>query len=129
MANSTRVDRSQFIADPRVLDRFSDEQLADLERRASTSPAEEELIRADVREAVERIDTVERLIGALREARLRRGMSLADVDRKSGIGRSNLSRLENMHLSNPTILRFARAVGCRLSIEVVDEPDESDSAA
>lgn len=59
----------------------------------------------------------------LKEERLRMGLSLADVEEHTGIGRPNLSRLENEAESNPTIstlTRYAEALGKRLMIVLTD---------
>jgi DNA-binding phage protein len=59
----------------------------------------------------------------LKEERLRMGLSLADVEERTGIGRPNLSRLENEAESNPTIstlTRYAEALGKRLMIVLTD---------
>lgn len=59
----------------------------------------------------------------LKEERLRMGLSLADIEERTGIGRPNLSRLENEAESNPTIstlTRYAEALGKRLLIVLAD---------
>lgn len=60
-------------------------------------------------------------VAALRSRRESLGLSLADVEAKSGLKRSALSRLENSEDSNPTLLtlhRYAAAVGVSLSTVV-----------
>jgi hypothetical protein len=55
----------------------------------------------------------------LKAERQRMGLSLADVEDRSGISRPNLSRLENEAEANPTIAtltRYAEALGKRLMI-------------
>jgi DNA-binding XRE family transcriptional regulator len=59
----------------------------------------------------------------LKAAREAKGLSLADVYRRTGIDRSALSKLENVTNENPTIetlLRYAEVVGKRLEIQVLD---------
>ena len=59
----------------------------------------------------------------LKAAREAKGLSLADVYQQTGIGRSALSKLENVTNENPTIetlLRYAEVVGKRLEIQVLD---------
>jgi len=54
---------------------------------------------------------------ALKRERLRAGLSLADVSRRSGIDPAALSRLENGLHSNPTLdtlYRYAAAIGKRV---------------
>ncbi len=69
---------------------------------------------------------LERTISALKESRLRLGLSLADVEKRSGLKRSALSRLENDPNANPTFLtlqRYAIALGMRLSTSVRTDTD------
>lgn len=66
-----------------------------------------EISRAQVRHTVD----------ALRAERERLGLSLADVEARSGLKRSALSRLENDPAANPTLLtlqRYASAMGMRV---------------
>jgi transcriptional regulator with XRE-family HTH domain len=61
------------------------------------------------------------VIAALKAARQAQGLSLAEVGEKSGIGKANLSRLENDSSPNPTwdtITRYADSVGRRLQMKV-----------
>jgi hypothetical protein len=60
---------------------------------------------------------VRHTIDALRAERERLGLSLADVEARSGLKRSALSRLENDPAANPTLLtlqRYASAIGMRV---------------
>lgn len=57
---------------------------------------------------------VDETVAKLRAERERQGLSLADVETRSGLRRSALSRLENGTTSNPTLLtlqRYAAALG------------------
>ncbi len=57
---------------------------------------------------------VREAIDALRRERQAQGLSLSDVERRSGIGRAALSRLENETELNPTVVtltRYAEALG------------------
>ena len=61
--------------------------------------------------------SVDETVARLRAERERLGLSLADVEQKSGLRRSVLSRLENDQTSNPTLLtlqRYAAALGLNL---------------
>ena len=68
----------------------------------------------------------QREVAALREAvqllkaeRQSQGLSLADVEQRSGIAKAALSRLENAQEANPvisTLLRYADALGKQLVI-------------
>ncbi len=54
------------------------------------------------------------VLGALRAERERQGLSLADINERTGIDRASLSRLENNENANPTLAtleRYAEAVG------------------
>ncbi len=48
------------------------------------------------------------VLGQLKEERERRGLSLADMMRLTGMSRTAISRLENDRAPNPTVLTFAR---------------------
>lgn len=61
----------------------------------------------------------------LKKARETAGLSLADVAERSGIDKAALSRLENGVHDNPTVetlMRYAAALGKRLSWTLQDEP-------
>lgn len=64
-----------------------------------------------------------RFIGGLRQHREQAGLSLGDVAERSGIDKASLSRLENGWYPNPTIntlVRYARAIGKRLVLDLED---------
>jgi len=55
----------------------------------------------------------------LRDERQAQGLSLSDVEQRSGIGRAALSRLENDDEPNPTVVtltRYAEALGKTLVV-------------
>lgn len=95
-------------------------------RSALAADAERAEIPAN-RTMIRRIDESRReaalaLIEALKVAREEAGLSLADLQERTGIARSNLSRIENQKGSNPTLAtleRYAAAVGCRIEVRVV----------
>jgi transcriptional regulator with XRE-family HTH domain len=69
------------------------------------------------------------LMHALKTARERQGLSLADVARQSGIDKGALSRLETGAQTNPTIdtlWRYAYALGKDLAWVVGDGESDSD---
>jgi len=73
------------------------------------------------RERREELQTLQRVVAALKQARTDRGLSLSDVAARSGIDRSQLSRLENDPHPNPTLStlnRLAHAIGVELLIDV-----------
>jgi len=64
------------------------------------------------------------VLTALRAERERQGLSLADINERTGIDRAALSRLENNEDANPTMAtleRYAEAVGKQL-IVLLSEP-------
>ena len=59
------------------------------------------------------------VLGALRAERERQGLSLADINERTGIDRAALSRLENNEEANPTLTtleRYAEAVGKKMVV-------------
>ena len=67
--------------------------------------------------------TLQDALRLLRAERVRQGLSLADIQDRTGIERPNLSRLENEGSSNPTVAtltRYAEALGKRLVIVLAD---------
>jgi len=64
---------------------------------------------------------IRRTIDVLRAERERLGLSLADVEARSGLKRSAISRLENDPTVNPTMLtlqRYASAIGKKVIVEL-----------
>ena len=58
--------------------------------------------------------TVHEAVKALKRERQAQGLSLSDVEKRTGIGRTALSRLENEAELNPTVVtltRYAEALG------------------
>jgi ribosome-binding protein aMBF1 (putative translation factor) len=67
--------------------------------------------------------SVRKVIAALRAERERQGLSLADLNERTGIDRAALSRLENNEEANPTINtleRYAAAVGKQMFVFLAD---------
>ncbi len=76
-------------------------------------------IRKQVWEAMRR--DAQRAIAELTAERERLGLSLADVEARSGLKRSALSRLENDPTANPTMLtiqRYASALGMSVATKI-----------
>ena len=62
-----------------------------------------------------------KLLKAEREAQ---GLSLAEIESRSGVAESKLARLENDSESNPTLStlrRYATALGKKLSVRLTDQ--------
>jgi len=71
----------------------------------------------------EQATSVRKVIAALRAERERQGLSLADLNERTGIDRAALSRLENNEEANPTINtleRYAAAVGKQMFVFLAD---------
>ena len=69
-------------------------------------------------------DKGRQVLAALRAERERRGLSLSDINERTGIDRAALSRLENNENANPTLAtleRYAEAVGKQLVV-LLSEP-------
>lgn len=67
---------------------------------------------------------IRQVLARLREERERQGLSLADINERTGIDRAALSRLENNEDANPTLTtleRYAEAVG-RQMVVLLSEP-------
>ncbi len=67
---------------------------------------------------------IRQVLAALRAERERQGLSLADIQERTGIDRAALSRLENSEDANPTLAtleRYAEAVG-RQMVVLLSEP-------
>lgn len=68
-------------------------------------------------------DRLRHALQTLKSKRQERGLSLADVQRLSGIDRARLSRLESDPDANPTVEtldRIAQALGVELRIAIVE---------
>jgi DNA-binding phage protein len=84
-------------------------------------------IKARGREALEKIrregTPISYIVSALRAERERQGISLADLNQRSGIDRAALSRLENNEEANPTLntlQRYAAAIGKEMVVVLTD---------
>lgn len=101
-------------------------QLAELDAAVDAVDREEKnAAMAWALDARNRHDAVNQVIRALRGIRKQAGRTLDDVGAESGIGKSNLSRLENHRVPDPTldtILRYAQAVGMEMHISLTPAP-------
>jgi hypothetical protein len=80
-------------------------------------------IRRRARAAKPRI-LLKHVLKTLREERQRQGLSLADINVRSGIDRSTLSKLENEEDPNVTmntLMRYAAAVGRVVLVELEED--------
>jgi len=90
--------------------------------------AEEGEIRRKAREYKRDYDAgqaaLEQALQLLKAERQQQGLSLADIEDRTGISRPNLSRLENEAEANPTVAtltRYANALGKKLLIVLADQ--------
>ena len=97
-------------------------RIAELSKLARKIDREEsDQIKAKGRAIFAHHEAMQEVIAALKAARQAQGLSLAEVGERSGIGKANLSRLENDASPNPTwdtITRYAESVGRRLQVNV-----------
>jgi DNA-binding XRE family transcriptional regulator len=102
--------------------KMTQERIAALSKLAKKIDREEShLIKAKGRAVFARHEMIQAVIAALKTARQAQGLSLAEIGERSGIGKANLSRLENDASPNPTwdtIARYADSVGRKLRVEV-----------
>jgi DNA-binding XRE family transcriptional regulator len=102
--------------------KMTPQRVAALSKLAKKIDREEgDLIKAKGRAVFARHAAMQQVIALLKAARLEQGLSLAEVGESSGIGKANLSRLENDASPNPTwdtIARYAESVGRRLQVSV-----------
>jgi predicted XRE-type DNA-binding protein len=127
---SVKKPRGKVIAKREVLERFTPAELAKMEARASRELSARELgdLSAAADAAFFRVEQIKQLLARLKALRQAQGMTQAQVDERSGIGRANVSRLENLHLENPsleTLMRYAEAVGAELYIALQPKSKKS----
>ena len=98
--------------------KLTPERIAELSKLAKKiDRSEGERIRTKAHAVFARHEILRRVIDSLKAARKARGLSLAVVGKLSGIGKENVSRLENDPSPNPTwdtIMRYAESVGMGL---------------
>jgi hypothetical protein len=112
MANNTR--RTHPALTPQRI-----AELSELARKIDVEEADE--IKSEGRAMLLRHETVKKLIRAVKQARLAKGLTLGEVGEQSSIGKANLCRLENDLDPNPTLdtlLRYAGAVGVDIRVSV-----------
>ncbi len=73
---------------------------------------------------VDQCEQAVEMIQLLKAAREKAGVSLSDMETRTGILKSALSRLENARAPNPTLSylqRYAQAIGYRIVLSLQDE--------
>jgi ABC-type phosphate transport system auxiliary subunit len=78
--------------------RLTNAEASEIRRKAKQLKAESDSARATLQDALR----------LLKAERVRQGLSLADIQNRTGIERPNLSRLENEGSSNPTVATLTR---------------------
>ena len=102
---------------------LTDEETEHYQRIREQIAAELPDIRRRARAAKPRI-LLKHVLKKLREERQRRGLSLADINARSGIDRGTLSKLENEEDPNVTmntLMRYAEAVGKVILVQLEEE--------
>ena len=98
------------------------QRIAELSKLAKKIDREErDSIKAKGRAIFARHEMMQKVIGTLKAVRQAQGLSLAEVGELSGIGKANVSRLENDVSPNPTwdtIARYAESIGRKLDVNV-----------
>lgn len=98
-----------------------DTPAARAERKALREAAEAEFL------PVQPDAELREFLAALREERERQGLSLADMSRRTGgMDRATISKLETGRQPNPTwvtLAALADALGCRIEIKLVPQPE------
>jgi DNA-binding XRE family transcriptional regulator len=92
----------------RVRRDFTPEEERRWEKAVAQTAAEREEIVDQGRAVLAARRAALEMLGQLKVERQRRGLSLADMMRLTGMSRAAISRLENDRTPNPTVLTFAR---------------------
>lgn len=74
-------------------------------------------------EALQRGIALQHTMVVLKAERVKQGLSLADIQARTGMERSTLSRLENQEEANPTVntlTRYAEAIGKKVFVVLAD---------
>jgi DNA-binding phage protein len=89
------------------------EELPDIKKRAQQK----------LTEAMQHGIAMQHAMTILKAERVKKGLSLADMQERTGMERSTLSRLENKAEANPTVhtlMRYADAVGKKVFVVFAD---------
>lgn len=107
----------------RIYRELTPQESARLKQARFEAEADKEAIIArgrEIRQARRRADaSLREACLVLKAERVAQGLSLADIEERTGIASSALSRLENDQTANPTVTtltRYAEALGKRLQI-------------
>jgi DNA-binding Xre family transcriptional regulator len=103
--------------------RLTDEEAARYQRIREQVAAELPAIRRRAKAAKPRI-LLKHVLKKLREERQRQGLSLAEINARSGIDRGTLSKLENdddPNVTMSTLMRYAEAVGKVVLVQLEEQ--------
>lgn len=92
----------------RIRREFTPQERARWDKAVAETEAEREAIVAQGRAVLAARQTALSMLGQLKSERHKRGLSLADMMRLTGMSRESISRLENDPTPNPTMFTFAR---------------------
>ncbi len=82
---------------------------------------EQEEIKARGRAVFQRHGVARQMVEKLKAKRLQAGVSITEMATRTGIAKSNLSRLENSNVASPTLEtlhRYAQALGLQVRVEL-----------
>jgi DNA-binding Xre family transcriptional regulator len=108
-------------AERQAFEKAAREEQADKAANVEAAKAVLPRLKAECQQAVE-------IVRQLREAREAAGVSLAELEERTGIRKSVLSRLENSKAPNPTLgtlQRYCQALGKRAVFSVEDDVPSS----
>ena len=104
--------------------RLTPEEAAKYRKIRDEIEREKPAVNAAIRAQVAKLAELEDVFVELKKLREEQGLSLADIQEKTGIDRSQLSKLETGVRTNytlDTILRYAEAVGKRVLFRLADQ--------
>ncbi|HEX6986576.1 MAG TPA: helix-turn-helix transcriptional regulator [Planctomycetaceae bacterium] len=81
-------------------------------------------IRSRIKDRLASSDPIRPIVAELKRARIEKGLSLAEVGRRTGMKSSTISKLESGEGATPTfrtLERYAEAIGKRIRLTLVDE--------
>ncbi len=108
--------------------RLTPEEAARYRQARAEADAHRDEIKAYVRSRIAEMAELRQVFAKLQHARQAQGLSLTDVQQRTGIDRSSLAKLEKGLQPNPTldtVIRVAAAVGKRVVVDLVDAQPEA----
>lgn len=104
--------------------RFTDEERRRYDALVQQAEGDQDEILGQARRLKGELTTIRAVVGMLRAEREAQGLSLADMQERTGIQRSVLSALENQRYPNPTIktlIRYADALNCDIAVQLIEK--------